>query len=141
MTLPIDSTSEFGQRIERRLDTEQVVWLTTVSQSGKPQPSMVWFLRDGDDVLVMSQPKTAKVKAIAANPNDALNFNGTEQGGDMVVMNGTAILEEPYSFENVPAAYLEKYRNGITGIDMTPETFIAEYSQPIRIRIARIRGF
>jgi PPOX class probable F420-dependent enzyme len=141
MTLPIDLTSEFGQRIERRLASEPVIWLTTVNPSGHPQPSMVWFLREGDDVLVMSRPKTAKVRAIAANPNVALNFNGTGQGGDMVVMNGSATLEAPYAIADVPAAYLEKYRDGIAGIGRTPETFIAEYSQPIRIRIARIRGF
>lgn len=141
MSLPIDLTTEFGQRIANRLDTEQVIWLTTVSPTGIPQPSMVWFLRDGDDILIMSRPKTAKVRAIGIHPNVALNFNGDVHGGDMIVLNGTATLEAPLALSDVPAAYLEKYRDGITSIGMTAESFIAEYSQPIRIRIGKIRGF
>ena len=141
MPLPIDTSTEFGQRVEQRLDSEQVVWLTTASPSGTPQPSMVWFLRDGDDILVMSQPNTPKVRAIRANPRVALNFNGTESGGNMVVLNGTATLEDHMPEDAVPAAYFEKYGDGITSLGMTPGSFIASYSQPIRIRLDKVRGF
>ena len=141
MTLPVDPSTEFGQRVERRLAGEQVIWITTVSPSGKPQPSMVWFLREGDDVLILSRPETPKVRAIAANPNVALHFNGTMSGDDMIVLNGTATLERPIDLSGVPVAYREKYRSGIANIGMTEDEFYAEYSQPIRFRIARIRGF
>jgi hypothetical protein len=37
----IDLTSEFGQHVAKRLVKEQVIWLTTVSSDGTPQPNPV----------------------------------------------------------------------------------------------------
>ena len=36
--------------------------------------------------------------------------------------------------------YLEKYRDQIARIGMTPETFAQRYSVPVRIRLTRLRG-
>ena len=43
----IDFTTEFGRRALNRLENEQVIWITTTSKSGAPQPSPVWFVWDG----------------------------------------------------------------------------------------------
>ena len=51
-----DTTTDFGRRVERRLRDEYLVWLTTVRADGLPQPSPVWFLWDGETVLIYSQP-------------------------------------------------------------------------------------
>ena len=48
----IDTNSEWGQRVERRLRTEEVIWLTTVDGQGMPQPSPVWFVWDGSTILI-----------------------------------------------------------------------------------------
>lgn len=47
---------------ERRLRDEREIWLTTVRADGQPQASVAGFLWDGTDVLVLSQPGTAKVR-------------------------------------------------------------------------------
>ncbi len=39
----IDTTTDFGKRLQERLRDEEIVWLVTVSPDGVPQPSPVWF--------------------------------------------------------------------------------------------------
>jgi hypothetical protein len=37
--------------------------------------------------------------------------------------------------------YFEKYKEGIAGLDMTPEEFSREYSVALRIHPAEVRGW
>jgi len=139
--LTIDRESEFGQRVLRRLEQEEVVWLTTCHPDGTPQPSPVWFHWDGESVLIYSQPDTPKLRNIAANPRVALNFNATSTGGDVVVLTGTAeVAADGPPSTDVPA-YTEKYRSGIAGLGSDPDAFAAEYAVPIRVTPTRLRGF
>ena len=132
---------EFGERAARRLRDEQVVWLTTVGRDGTPQPSPVWFLWEDGTVLIYSKPDVPKVRNIARNAQVALSFNSDEHGNDVVVLTGTAeVLDaRPPATDN--AAYIAKYAAGIASIQMTPESFAAEYSQPIRVMPMKLRGF
>jgi len=136
----IDPTTEFGARVEKRLLEEQVIWLTTVSPSGIPQPNPVWFYWDGDTVLIYSQPDAYKVKNITNNPKVSLNFEGAaEQGGDVIVLSGEALMEENVS--KIDLAYEEKYHQAIIDLEETSEEQIASYSVAIRVRIEKVRGF
>ena len=136
----IDPTTEFGARVEKRLLEEQVIWLTTVSPSGMPQPNPVWFYWDGDTVLIYSQPDAYKVKNITINPKVSLNFEGaTEQDGDVIVLTGEALMEENVS--KIDPAYVEKYHQAIIDLEETSEEQIASYSVAIRVRIEKVRGF
>jgi PPOX class probable F420-dependent enzyme len=137
--LDIDTSTRFGARAERRLAAETVGWLVTVDPSGTPQPTPVWFLRSGDDLLICSQPKTAKLRNLAANPRAALNLNSTETGGDVVVITGTGTVDRLSPDEL--AAYNEKYGSHIEGLGMTNEGFHADYSVVIRIAADKLRGF
>jgi PPOX class probable F420-dependent enzyme len=136
--IEIDESTDFGARVAAHLREEIVVWMTTVTPSGGPLPSVVWFHWDGgDDVIMFSQPG-ARQRNLEANPRVALNFAGNGGGGDVVVLSGPATIEEP-SPERV-AAYVEKYAEHITRIGQTPESFRARYSVPIRIELTRLRG-
>ncbi|MGI9008873.1 MAG: pyridoxamine 5'-phosphate oxidase family protein, partial [Streptosporangiaceae bacterium] len=49
-----------------RLHDEPIIWLTTVSPSGQPQSSPVWFLWDGGEFLIYGSkngPKTPNIRA------------------------------------------------------------------------------
>ncbi len=48
MSVLPDPSTEFGERVARRLRDEVVAWLTLVDGSGTPQPAPVWFLWEGD---------------------------------------------------------------------------------------------
>ena len=50
------------------LETDVVAWLTTVAPDGRPQSSVVSFLREGDTILVYSEPDTPKLRNIAHSP-------------------------------------------------------------------------
>ena len=86
----IDTTSEFGARVARRLNEDVVAWLTTVDADGTPQPSPIWFLWDGATFLIYSQPDKVKLRNIERNPRVALNLDGNGTGGDIVVLIGEA---------------------------------------------------
>src|SRR5262245_2282280 len=135
-----DASTELGERIRRRLSEEFVVWLTTVGSDGTPQPNPVWFLWDGDTILVYSMNNAARERNIERNPRVSLNLNSTRGGGHVVVSTGEARIspEEP-SADNNPA-YVEKYNDMIAGSFGTPEQFASEYSVPIRITPTKVRG-
>ncbi len=118
-----------------------MVWLTTVSPAGAPSPNPVWFLWDGlSGVLVFSLPDAARVRYLRANPAVSLNFGGDGMGGDIVVISGDAVSDpDGPGADHVPE-YLAKYGGHITRIGLTPETFAARYSLPIKITLNRLRG-
>ena len=54
------------REIAVRLDRELVGWLTTVSGAGGPQSSAVWFLREGDSILLYSSSTATRLGNLAA---------------------------------------------------------------------------
>ena len=135
-TLP---DSSFGVRARRRLEEEVVAWLTTVSPKGTPQPSPIWFLWDGDSILIYSKAGTSRTRNLASNETASFNFDGNGTGGDIVVFEGRAeISDDPPSTENV--AYQTKYLNRIVNMGMTPESFAEGYPIPLRFYPRRLRG-
>ena len=136
--IEIDESTEFGARVAAHLRDEVVVWMTTVTPSGGPLPSVVWFHWDGgDDVVMFSQPG-ARQRNIEANPRVALNFAGNGGGGDVVVLSGRATFETPAA--DRLEAYREKYADHMKRIGLTPEQFAERYSVQIRIELTRLRG-
>ena len=136
----IDTSTEFGQRAERRFREEKLAWLTTVGADGTPQPVPVWFLWDGaDSILIYSRPDTPKLRAIQRSPRVSLNLDGNGLGGDIVVAVGDAALSDDPPAHELPA-YVEKYQWGFDKNNWTAESFAADYSVPMRIRVQRIRG-
>jgi PPOX class probable F420-dependent enzyme len=131
----------FNSATKKLLTSETIIWLTTVGSDLTPQPRPVWFVPDGEDVLIYSQPKAAKVAHIRNHPNVALHFNADQWGSDetVVVLTGTATLEPDSSKGPLLPAYVKKYKKDMAELGMTPEQFAATYSVPIRIKIAGIR--
>jgi PPOX class probable F420-dependent enzyme len=136
----LDTTTEFGARAARRLREEQIGWLVTVSAGQAPQPIPVWFLWDGQTMLLYSQPDTAKLRNVARNPRVALHLDGDGQGGDVVVLTGEARVVTDVPAANQVPAYLEKYRQGMARIGMTPDAFARTYSVAVRITPTRVHG-
>lgn len=139
--MQIDTSTEFGARVVRRLRDEQVIWLTTVREDGTPEPSPVWFLWDGAAFLIYSQPNKPKLRNVARDPNVALNFNSDAGGGDIVIFTVEAKIDTTVPPATRVPDYLAKYRQGIQNIGMTPESFAQSYSVPIRVTPTKLRGF
>jgi PPOX class probable F420-dependent enzyme len=135
-----DPKTAFGRRVRRRLREERVIWFTTVAADGTPQPNPVWFWWDRADLLVYSRPDARRLANIRSRPRVSLHFDGNGRGGDIVVLRGTAAIDEQAPPAHRSRGYVAKYRAGMVRVSGGPAEFSEEYSVPVRIRISRIRG-
>jgi PPOX class probable F420-dependent enzyme len=141
MTVLPDETSPFGARVRTRLAEETVVWFTTVGNGGTPQPNPVWFLWQGDTVLIYNRPDAHRLRHIAARPAVTLNFDSDGGGGDIVVLSGTAeVVEDPTPARELPE-YTAKYGDRLAKVSGSAEEFSATYSVAVRVTITGVRGF
>jgi PPOX class probable F420-dependent enzyme len=129
-----------GQRILERLQSEQIIWFTTVTASGKPQPRPVWFIWDGASIIIYTEQYSWKVAHIEANPHVSLNFNSDEYGSDIHVLLGEACIDNsaPLVKDNLP--YISKYMVGISAINMDIESFSKRFDTALRVQVNRTRG-
>jgi PPOX class probable F420-dependent enzyme len=135
----LDTTSAAGARADRRLHGDIVIWLTTVSPRAIPQASPVWFLWDGEGLLLWSKPDTAKVRNIATHPMVSVHLDGNGRGGDIVTMEARAErIDGAVPGESVDR-YLDKYAQQITRIGLDRERMLQVYSVPYRITPVRAR--
>lgn len=137
----LDPADPAHARAEERLRTDVVAWITTVSPEGQPQSSPVWFLWDGETLLVYSRPRMPKVRNLRANPRVGIHLRTDEAGEEAVIIEGSAELadDQPPAHEEAP--YVDKYATHMEGIGYSPKEFAAAYSQPIRITPSRIRAW
>jgi PPOX class probable F420-dependent enzyme len=132
--------SPIARKIKRRLREEQIIWLTTVDSHNTPQPRPVWFHWDGDDILIFSQARAAKVRHIIRNPKVALNFNTDSSGEEVGVMIGEARIQPEALPANRMRNYMRKYRQGLQDIGSTVAEMQAEYPVIILVTLLSLRG-
>lgn len=137
----VDTGTAFGAKVAERLERESVLWLTTVGPTGTPQPNPVWFHWDNDEFLIFSKPDQAKVRNIGRHPRVSVNLNANKAGNDVVVLTGTARVDEAGASAAESARFVTKYQRGLADISMTAEQFFAEYTVTVRITPDRLRGF
>jgi PPOX class probable F420-dependent enzyme len=134
-------SADASAALDKRLRTEGIAWLTTVSPDGQPQSSPVWFLWTDGSFLVYAQPRSWKVRNIRAHPQVSVHLNSDEHGGNVATFEGAARIADTQPRVHEQSAYLEKYREGIASINMTPEQMAAEYSVALVIGPTRVRVY
>ena len=132
-------SAQIPEKFNERIETSAYVWFTTVRADGMPQPTPVWYARDGDTFLIYTTPGSQKVNNIRANSKVALGWSN-EDAGEYVVVMGEASFNEGTPAPSKNAFYFGKYREGITEIGMTPESFDATFTLPIRVTPTHVRG-
>ncbi len=138
----IDLTSEFGRAVKQHLESEYVIWLTTVDSNLTPQPRPVWFVWQNDSFLIFSQAKAHKLRHIRKNPKVALHFNSDEGANHhVIVFTGEASIEPNQPLPHQVPDYFAKYKDGIASLNMTPEEFGRDYSVAIKIQPTEVRGW
>ena len=138
----LDLATEFGARADRRLRAEEIAWFVTVRPDGTPIPVPIWFVWDGETILLYSQPRAGKVRNIAANPRVSLHLDTDAHGDDMIVVTGDARVDPSAPAMHVLQAYAEKYRAGVEAAFGGRFAEVGtDYSTPIRIVPDRISGF
>ena len=129
------------QRVESRLRTNLMAWLTTVTPDGKPDTVPVWFLvRDDETVLIYSRPGKAKLRNIERNPAVALGLDVTDLGRDVIRLEGTAVRRRDTPPADQVPEYVAKYVERIAAIFGTPERFAELFSEAVVITPARLHA-
>lgn len=124
--------------IDQRLREDVIVWLNTVRPDGRPHAVAVWFLWDGESILIFSKPANQKIYNIQQNPNVLIAIDNTHNGADPITIEGKATLLPDDAADVTLPAYVAKYGERMKGIRYTPEQMAAVYSQGIRITPTRV---
>ena len=127
------SSTLAASRIHRFLETEPVVWMSTVRPDGTPHIVPIWFWWDGEAMLVFSKPGAQKVRNLRANPSVMLALGDAEADFDVGLLEGRADLLDRPTGDVLPAGHLAKYAARLRAIGVTPEVYAETYSQVIRI--------
>jgi len=134
-----DMGNEFHARVNQQLKEAEVIWLTTVSPNGTPQPNPVWFLWDGDDIIIYSKPDSYRIRNLKHNKIVSLNLEGADvMGNNVIVIHGEAVMDPSYLDPHTD--YVSKYEKYLPELNITMEQLVADYSVEIRVKPTRIRG-
>ncbi len=132
-------SSEFAARVDQRLREAEIIWLTTVTPEGAPQPNPVWFFWDGEEIILYSQPGAYRIRNLKLNPKVALHLEGADVlGHNVIVLTGEAKLHPGYKAPH--PGYVKKYERFLPELQVTLEELSAAYSVEIRIKPGKIRG-
>lgn len=137
----LDVTTEWGQHAEQRLHSNIIGWLTTVGSDGRPYTVPVWFLWEGNTILVFSQPEKQKLRNLRKNARVTLALDETKQGEDVVIVEGRAEILDNADVSVMLPAYEEKYGALIQEMYQAPEEMAAEFSVGIRITPTKFRSW
>lgn len=136
-----DTGSDADVHALARLGSDMIGWLTTVTPDGQPQTFPIWFLWDQGEVLVYSDRRAKRNLNIRANPRVSLHLNDDGGGGDIVLVEGEARIDESTPAPEDNGAYNAKYGEWIRDQFTTAEEFMSVYNVPVRIRPTRGRAF
>jgi len=136
-----DSGSETDAHALERLRTDRIGWLTTVTPEGQPQTFPIWFLWENGEALIYSDRRAKRNVNIRANPRVSLHLNDNGSGGDIVIVEGEARIDEATPPVPGHAGYLAKYGDWIIEFLTSAEEMATVYNVPVRIRPTRGRAF
>jgi PPOX class probable F420-dependent enzyme len=143
MVLELDPTKKSHAEALRRLETEEVGWVGTIGRDGFPHAVPVWFLWHDGAILVFSQPHSAKVRNLEANPHAMFHLEAGADGEQMHVLQGVAELsDEPATawFERIAEPYWAKYRAWAERMNLPLDVFPRSYSVAIVLRPHKLLG-
>jgi PPOX class probable F420-dependent enzyme len=121
------------------LEIDVVGWLTTVAPDGRPQTSVISFLRDGPTIVFYSKPDTPKLRNLAANPLVSFHLQSDPYGDHALIIEGRAGIDPAIPPSDVHPAYAAKYRAPLAHWQMDETATAREFSVPIRIHPLRVR--
>ncbi len=117
--------------------TAAAVWMASVRPDGSPHLIPLWFVWDGDDLIVLSKPNAQKVRNLRSNPRVVLALGSVTNGMDVDLIEGFGEILDAPSSAVVSGAAFARYAGLMARLGLTLDVFFATYSQPIRIRLIR----
>jgi PPOX class probable F420-dependent enzyme len=138
----MDSTAA-ALRVERFLETEPVIWLSSIRPDGAPHLVPTWFAWDGEAVIIRSKPHAKKVRNLAHDARAMVALGDAEDDFDVGLLEARAdvTLDADGGPAPLPAAFVAKYGQRIAALGLTPAEFAATYSATIRLIPSRALGW
>jgi PPOX class probable F420-dependent enzyme len=136
----LDLNTERGAHVNERLHNDLITWLTTVRPDGRPHTVPVWFLWDGETILMFRAIKV-KVQELKQNPNVTLALDPSNNGNDIVVIEGTAELVEDVNITATLPAFVQKYNALLKEMGWTAESMAPNYPHAVRVTPKKFLGF
>jgi len=135
----LNLTTKFGARVDKCLREEEVIWFTTVSSNGTPQPNPVWFFWDGVVITTYSKPDAFRIRNIRKNTKVSLSLQGADAlGNNVVIIIGEATLNPDY--DALLLGYVEKYQRYFPIMNVTVADLATAYSVEITVKPLKVRG-
>jgi PPOX class probable F420-dependent enzyme len=127
-------------KLEERLDREPIAWLSTTRPDGRPHVVPVWFVWDGESIVVLSKPDAQKVRNVRDNPNVMLALGTPRDDFDVEFVEGVAELV-PEACEPCHSRLATKYEAAMERLGVTSQRFFETYRQAMRITPTRALGY
>jgi PPOX class probable F420-dependent enzyme len=125
-------------RVERRLRSEPVVWLSTTDERGFPHIVPIWYVWDGEAFLIFSKPHARKVRAVRRNSRVALALGEPRDDFDVQLVEGHAtvlarraaeVLDDP----SIGREHARKYAAELFALGIDRAEYATTYSAVVRI--------
>jgi PPOX class probable F420-dependent enzyme len=140
----MDSTAA-ALRVHRFLETEPVIWLSSIRADGAPHLVPTWFVWDGESIIIRSKPHARKVRNLAHDPRAMVALGDADDDFDVGLLEARAEVtgsgDGEAALTPLPAAFVAKYRDRIAALGITPAEFAATYPATIRLTPARALGW
>jgi PPOX class probable F420-dependent enzyme len=138
----MDSTAA-ALRVERFLETEPVIWLSSIRPDGAPHLVPTWFAWDGEAIVIRSKPHAKKVRNLALDPRAMVALGDAQDDFDVGLLEARAevTIGDGLPPAPLPPAFVAKYRGQIAELGLSQEEFAATYSATIRLIPARALGW
>jgi PPOX class probable F420-dependent enzyme len=140
--LPGMDSMTAAARVERFLETEPVIWLSSTRPDGAPHLVPTWFVWDGEAIVIRSKPHARKVRNLSHDPRAMLALGDADDDFDVGLVEARAqVVGAEMANDPLPAAFLAKYRDRIADLGLTPAEFAETYSATIRLTPVRALGW
>jgi PPOX class probable F420-dependent enzyme len=137
MAFQLDDSDPGQAHTAERLRKETILWLASVRADGRPHLAPVWFLWEGEAILLFSKPEQQKIRNIRQNPAVTLALDTADDGEDVLVLEGVAALVDEPDLTTALPAYASKYAARLAEMGWTGKSMAKQYSQAIRVTITR----
>ena len=127
---------ELREDVRAFLDERRYGVLATVNASGNPQQTVMWFLREGNDIVMNTLRGRRKDRNILRDPRASLCV---EEGLRYVTLAGTiAMNEDPTAGQSSIAALATRYEGAAEAARMVEATFGSQHRVTLVLRVDSI---
>jgi PPOX class probable F420-dependent enzyme len=128
-------TGPVPERFRDILESTSLGHLATTDEQGQPQVNPVWFIWDGEHVLLSIRPVTRKYKNLRRDPRLAISFLDPAQPMRYVEIRGEVVEWE--LFEDL--TFVNRLAQKYTGADYT-RGYPGEHRYKVTIRVSSWTG-